>query len=327
MKGQAELADGTPGIEESIEVRLISVRYAARDTNLYEFARISGDPLPDASAGAHIDVQLQRGLVRQYSLVNPGPAPSSYIVGVKRDAASRGGSRYMHDTLKVGAILQVSTPRNNFALVEDAPHVVLIAGGIGITPIFAMVERLIAIGRPFEVHYAARSRADAAFIGELQRLDNVHFSFDEETGGKFLDMAGIVAGAPQGAHFYCCGPAPMLAAFEAATAAQPQACVHVEYFTAKSEAAAEGGYILELAKSGREIEVPAGKTILEVLMEAGIDVAYSCTEGICGACETRVISGTPDHRDSILTPQEQEAGKTMMICCSGSKSERLVLDL
>lgn len=311
----------------SLTVRLVSIRYAARDTSLFEFARESGGVLPAASAGAHIDLHLPYGMIRQYSLVNPGPAPASYIVGVKRDAASRGGSRYMHDQLRVGAMLNISQPRNNFALVEDAPFVILVAGGIGITPIYAMVERLKAIGRPFAVHYAARSREDAAFARELQDLKETQFSFDDETGGKFLDMAGIVSAAPAGAHFYCCGPAPMLAAFEQATAALERSQVHVEYFTAKAEAASEGGYILELARSGLELPVPSGKSILEVLMDAGVDVAYSCTEGICGACETRVISGKPDHRDSILTPQEQEASKTMMICCSGSRSERLVLDL
>lgn len=314
-------------VGRSIEVRLVSIRYAARDTNLYEFARASGGTLPAAEPGSHIDVNLRPDLSRQYSIINPSAAPDTYIVGVKRDASSRGGSRYMHDQLKVGAMLWISPPRNNFALVEDAPYVVLIAGGIGVTPIFAMAERLKHLGRPFELHYAARSREDAAFVSELETMPKAYFSFDDETGGQFLDLASIVAAAPEGAHFYCCGPAPMLAAFESATAILPLERVHVEYFTAKAEAAMEGGYIVELARSGVELVVPQGISILEVVTNAGIDVAYSCTEGICGACETRVISGTPDHRDSILTDQEREAGKTMMICCSGSKSERLVLDL
>ncbi len=155
----------------------------------------------------------------------------------------------------------------------------------------------------------------------------MRFNFDEDPGGALLDIAQTVRAAQPGAHLYCCGPLPMLAAFEAATAELPREQVHVEYFSAKEPPAVQGGFKVVLAKTGREFVVPPGKTILDTLLDAGLDVAYSCMEGVCGTCETKVIEGTPDHRDLILTGEEQAAGKVMMICCSGSKSERLVLDL
>jgi ferredoxin len=150
---------------------------------------------------------------------------------------------------------------------------------------------------------------------------------DDEAGGKVLDVATAIAEAPPDAHFYCCGPNPMLKAFEAAAASRPRDHVHVEYFTAKAEASTTGGFWVELARSGEEYFIPEGKKILEVLFDAGVDVDYSCELGICGACETRVISGIPEHRDSVLSAEEQDANEKVMICCCGSKTERLVLDM
>ena len=171
-----------------------------------------------------------------------------------------------------------------------------------------------------------------AFLETLKTLDpaRVHLHLDDEADGKFLDLKAIVAAAPENAHLYCCGPKPMLAAFEAAAAGRPKGHVHVEYFTAKDEktdAATIGGFWVELARSGEEYYIPEGKKVLEVLYEAGVDVDYSCELGICGACETRVISGIPEHHDSVLSEEEQAANDKVMICCCGCKSERLVLDL
>jgi ferredoxin-NADP reductase len=233
----------------------------------------------------------------------------------------------MHDQLRVGMRLFILPPRNNFPLKEDAELVVLIAGGIGITPIYCMVKRLIELKRPWELYYSCRSRMDTAFLDELTLHAQSHFHFDDEESGRFLQVAAIVEKLPRNAHLYCCGPAPMLAAFEAATANWPQDQVHVEYFTPKFAAAQEGGFIVELARSKRELVIPQGKSILQCVSEAGIQVPHSCEEGVCGACETRVISGIPDHRDTILTEQERNENATMMICCSGSKSPRLVLDI
>jgi ferredoxin-NADP reductase len=310
-----------------IEVRLSAIRYAARDTNLYEFTSLDGKPLPAYQPGAHIDVHLPNGVVRQYSLLEPEPQPHRYMIGVKRDPASRGGSRYVHDELRVGRALKISAPRNNFPLAEDARHVILFAGGIGITPIWCMVQRLEKLGRSWKLYYACRSRSDMAFLRALEAMASSTFHFDDEAGGKFLDVIGIVAAAPKDAHLYCCGPTPMLNAFEAATANWPRDQIHIEYFTPKQEPAKTGGFVVELARSGREFVIPEGKSILQVLLDAGVDVDYSCELGICGACEQRVISGTPEHRDAILTEEEQAANTKVMICCAGCKSERLVLDL
>lgn len=312
---------------QSIEAVLSCVRMAARDTNLYTFERPGRGPLPGAEPGAHIGVILPNGVERQYSLIHSGAELSEYTVGVKRDANSRGGSVFMHDQLRVGANIFIVPPRNNFPLQEDAEVVVLIAGGIGITPIYCMIERLVTLGRPWELYYSCRSRVDTAFLDELSQYPQVHFHFDDEEGGRFLNVAAIVEKLPKNAHLYCCGPAPMLAAFEAATAHWPPAQIHVEYFTPKFAAAQEGGFVVELARAKRELVIPPGKSILQAVREAGIQVPHSCEEGVCGACETRVISGIPDHRDTILTEQERKENATMMICCSGSKSPRLVLDI
>jgi ferredoxin-NADP reductase len=311
----------------TLDMRLIAIRYVARDTHLFEFAPLHGGPLPAAEPGAHIDIHLANGIVRSYSLTTPDSEPRSYTVGVKRDARSRGGSKYVFDAMKVGQTLKISEPRNNFELVENAGHVVLIAGGIGITPIWSMTQRLASLGRSFELHYSCRSRADMAFLDELQGMKRVHLHFDDESSGQFLDLGTIVAAAPKASHFYCCGPAPMLGAFESVTKGLPPEQVHVEYFTPREEKSLAGGFVVQLARSGREFAIPPGKSILEVLRAAGLELSYSCEEGVCGACETPLISGIPDHRDSVLNATERSANKVIMICCSGCKGDKLVLDL
>jgi len=322
----AQAATAAQTAEEVIDVRLTAIRYAARDTNMYEFTRVDGKPFPPYEPGAHIDLNLPNGIVRQYSLIEAEPDPHTYTIAVKRDPASRGGSRYVHDELHVGKTLTITGPRNNFPLVEDASHVILLAGGIGITPIWCMVQRLEKLGRSWKLYYACRSRADTAFLDALARKTPSQFHFDDEAGGV-LNVAAIAGAAPKDAHLYCCGPTPMLNAFESATANWPRDQVHVEYFTPKQEPAKTGGFIVELARSGKEFVIPEGKSILQVLLDAGVDVDYSCELGICGACEQRVISGIPEHRDSILTEEEQASNTKVMICCAGCKSERLVLDL
>jgi vanillate O-demethylase ferredoxin subunit len=226
----------------------------------------------------------------------------------------------------------VGAPRNNFPLAEDAPDSLLIAGGIGITPMLSMVTRLVSLGRAWTLHYCARTRADAAFLDKLDALGGmphgqVRLNFDHDPGGRMLDLAALVAAAPVGAHLYCCGPAPMLAAFEAATAGRLPQQVHVEHFTATEAPATAGGFTVVLAKSGREVFVAAGETILDAVLAAGIEAPHSCMEGVCGSCEASVIDGLPDHRDLVLSNAEKAANRSMMICCSGSKGARLTLDL
>lgn len=316
---------------ETLEVRVKSVTWEAGRINSYELTPLQGDALPAFTAGAHIDVHLPHGATRSYSLVNAQGETHRYVIGVALDAASAGGSRYVHEQVCAGAKLTISPPVNTFALAEAAQHSVLIAGGIGITPIWCMVQRLVALDREWQLHYSARTRHEAAFLGPLNALrsqgESVALNFDYEPGGKMLDLAAIVAAAPADAHLYCCGPTGMLEAFEQATKSRPPDRVHVEYFSAKEAPARAGGFTVVLAKSNRSVFVEEGKTILETLLDEGLDPAHSCMEGVCGTCETRVLEGVADHRDLVLTDAEKAAGKTMMICCSGAKTPKLVLDL
>ncbi len=313
--------------EPTRPLRLTAIRYAAAGIHLYEFADPDGRTLPAYAPGAHLDVHMPGGLMRQYSLARPWREGEGYLVGIKLDAATRGGSRFMHEGARVGQIFQVGGPRNHFPLTEDATSTVLIAGGIGVTPIWCMAQRLEELGAPFELHYAVRERADAAFIESLEQMaPKVKLHVDVEAGAV-LDVAGIVASSPEGAHLYCCGPTPMMDVFTSACSGRPAEHVHLEYFSAPPLEPIEGGFVVALKKTGQEFLVEPGSTILETLRAAGLTVPASCEQGVCGTCETRVLEGTPDHRDLLLTPAEKASGETMMICCSGSLTPRLVLDL
>ena len=256
-----------------------------------------------------------------------------YMIGVNLDRNSRGGSKYLHDAMEVGDVLTISPPRNHFALEEGAGHAVFIAGGIGITPIISMIERLVSLGRSWQLYYAARSRGEAAFIDRLRWLaasrddtkSTLHL--DDEARGDFLDIDDIVKHAPRQAHLYCCGPSPMLAAFERATATWPPEQLHVEFFLRAEPVANRGGFTVELRRSGISVQVPPGQSILDAVLAAGVPKDSSCREGICAVCETQVIEGIPDHKDLVLSKAERSANKSMMICCSGCKGDRLVLDL
>ncbi|MFC5695431.1 PDR/VanB family oxidoreductase [Pseudomonas sp. GCM10022186] len=279
--------------------------------------------------GAHIDLHLANGLVRSYSLLNSPEDSGRYVVGILRDRNSRGGSAYVHQNLRVGMQLQISPPRNLFQLDESAEHSVLVAGGIGITPIYCMLNRLRALGRSVELLYCARTRKEAAFVEELAASDaNIQLHFDDEKGGP-IDLEAFLAARPSTAHFYCCGPTPMIDAFENLCESLGHPNVHIERFAAapQAPAAPQGSYEVQLARSNKSIEVPSGKSLLDALLESGIEVDCSCREGVCGACETRVLEGEPEHRDGVLTKAEKAANQTMMVCVSGCKGARLVLDL
>ena len=310
-----------------LPAKLAFITKVADDTSLFGFMPAQGSVFPPADAGAHVDVYLLGGMVRQYSLVIDGQEPpGGYVIAVKKAPDSRGGSRALHEDTPVGTELELGLPRNLFPLVEDAPYSVLVAGGIGITPVWSMLHRLEALGRPFELHYACQTRASMAFAAELAERASVRLHIDEEAG-TLLDIAAICARAPAGTHLYCCGPVPMLGAFKAATSHLPPGQVHVEYFAATHDAATGGGYEVELARSGMALLVPPGQRIIDVVRAAGVNVLVSCEQGICGSCETRVISGVPDHRDEVLSDEEKAENQTMMICCSGSRGPKLVLDL
>lgn len=311
-----------------IEMRLTAIIYGSEGTNLFEFRMLDGSDVPPFSAGAHVDVHLPNGTIRQYSIASAQADRTRYLLGVKLEDKGRGGSRFLHNDVRAGHVLKIGVPRNNFALNEQAASSILIAGGIGITPILCMIDRLKTLGRDFHLHYAVRARAEALLAQVDEDDARVRLHVDSEHDGRFLDVAAIVAAAPADAELYCCGPAPMLDAFEAACATHPTARVHLERFSAPDNVAATGGaYTVELAKSNRSITVQPGQTLLQALTAAGLTIKVSCEQGICGTCETRVLAGTPDHRDMILSDEEKASNTSMMVCCSGSLGSTLVLDL
>jgi len=312
-----------------LDLRVEALRCEAERVISVELRRPDGCDLPAFTAGAHIDLYLPNRLVRSYSLVNSEADRARYLIAVALDRDSRGGSRWLHEALRVGDRLLVGAPQNDFALVEEARHSLLIAGGIGITPLWSMIQRLVALGRSWELVYGARTRGVAAFYAKLGALQAqgaaIEFAFDGEPGGAMPDVAALVARVAQGTELYCCGPRPMLDAFEAATQGRGRA--HVEYFKPKDAPAPIGGFTVRLARAGRSIAVPPGQSVLEALEIAGLTAPFSCREGLCGSCETVVLEGEPDHRDTVLSERERAANRTIMICCSGSKTDPLVLDL
>ncbi|AMO99626.1 2Fe-2S iron-sulfur cluster binding domain protein [Collimonas arenae] len=311
-----------------ISVRVQAMRYEAKGIVSVEMVAPDAAELPPFEAGAHIDLHLGNGIVRSYSLLNAPTERHRYVVGVLNDRNSRGGSRYVHEQLRVGSEMTISAPRNNFQLDEAASHSVLIAGGIGITPISCMLNHLRSQGKSAELLYCARSRAEAAFSAALLQQSGVAGHFDDEQGAP-PDLRAYLASKPKDAHFYCCGPTPMLNAFETLCAELDLPNVHIERFAATEnvEAVQSDEYVAELARSKKTISVPAGKSLLDALLDAGLDVEHSCREGVCGACETRVLEGEPEHRDGVLSKSERASNKMMMVCVSGCKGKRLVLDL
>ena len=310
------------------QLRLRSMTWAADGVLLLEWVHPAGAALPPFEAGAHLNLQLPNGLSRSYSLCNAPGETHRYCVAVGRDRNSRGGSRFVHEQLRPGALWPASAPANHFRLDETAPAFALMAGGIGVTPILAMARRLAALGKPVQMFYAVRSRDAAAFVDELAALvPALTLHIDSEAGGP-PDLAAWLGRLPSHTGAYCCGPAPMLDGFVAACGALGLADAHIERFAAPaSTGEVLAGCSVTLLRSGVELAVAPGTSILDALLAHGIDHPYSCKEGVCGTCETRVISGEIDHRDGVLSPAEQQRGDLMMICVSGCKGARLVLDI
>ncbi|WP_179402268.1 PDR/VanB family oxidoreductase [Burkholderia guangdongensis] len=314
-----------------LQARVRTLRYESERVVSIELVPVAGSTFPEFTAGSHVDLHLPNGISRSYSLLNSTSDSNRYVLGVLFDPNSRGGSRFVHEELRCGSVLTISTPRNHFELDETADETVLIAGGIGVTPILCMYRHLRARGKSARVVYCARSRNQAAFLDEFAALGgDVELWFDDEHGGQPFDLRQFFAAQPKDIHAYCCGPLPMLSAYEAACAACGIAHVHLERFAAvpATTSAPAGGYRVYLKRSDRTIEVPDGSPLLDALLAADIDCEYSCREGLCGACETVVLDGVPEHRDCVLSESEKAAGKTMMICVSGSRNGgKLVLDL
>lgn len=282
-----------------------------------------GEPLPVWEPGAHIDVVLGPGLERQYSLCGDPADRSAWRIAVLREPDGRGGSAHVHEQVGQGDKVRVRGPRNNFAL-EPAPRYRFVAGGIGITPILPMLAAAEAAGAEWTLLYGGRTRRSMAFGEELARYgDRVTIAPEDETG--LLDLPSVLDDVPEGTLVYCCGPGPLLDAVEERC---PSAVLRVERFRAKEqETGGDTGFEVELARSGRKLTVAPDVSVLDAVRDAGVEVLFSCTEGTCGTCETDVLDGTPEHRDSVLTPQERESGETMMICVSRCRGRRLVLDL
>lgn len=280
----------------------------------------AGEPLPRWEPGAHVDLVLRPGLVRQYSLCGDPAERSAMRLAVLLEPHGRGGSRYVHERLRTGDLVRVRGPRNNFLLVP-AKCYLFIAGGIGITPIAPM---LAAAHPDWRLVYGGRTRSSMAFAGELCRRygDRVSIRPQDETG--LLPLDSLLAEPDPDTAVYCCGPEALLAAVEERC---PPEILRVERFTSRPDVRARRAFEVELARSGRKVVVPDDRSILDVLEDAGVPVLSSCREGTCGSCETGVLDGIPDHRDSLLTPDERETGEVMMICVSRARGERLVLDL
>lgn len=308
-----------------------TLRLEGQNILSFELVHPRGEWLPEVNAGAHVDVHLPGGMVRSYSLAGDPADRKRWLLGVLRETNGKGGSRAMHERVRVGGTLRVSAPRNEFRLNHDAVHSVLLAGGIGVTPIKAMVHELRAAGKSFEVHYCARSQDNAAFVDELTALagDKLHWHFDGGDPTKGLDIKTLLAKPGLGTHVYFCGPAGFMGACEAATAHWDKGTVHREYFKAPVQEVQagneDGSFTVFLARSGQTITVEPDQTIVRAIELSGGRVPTSCMSGLCGTCKVNYLEGEVDHRDYILSDEEKQYCLTA--CVSRAKGATLSLDL
>lgn len=315
-----------------IEVIIRAMRLEAEGILGLELVAADGTDLPPFEAGAHIDLHLPNGLIRQYSLCNDPRERHRYRIAVLRDAASRGGSQAVHELLRIGQRLSISAPRNLFALDEQAPRSLLLAGGIGITPLLSMAWRLQALGADFALHQCVRSAKLAAFAERLASAPfaaRAHLHCDDGSTEQKLDLPALLAAEPADSQLYVCGPNGFMEYVLDTARAQGWAedRLHREYFAAPEAESGGGAFTLRIASSGLELQVPEDRTALEVLEDAGFDIPVSCGQGICGTCLTRVVDGQPEHRDLFLSDEEKARNDQFTPCCSRSRSACLVVDL
>lgn len=318
--------------DTKINVVVTATRKLAADIVGLDLQSPDGEALPAFSAGSHIDVFLPGGEIRQYSICNAPSETHRYSLGVLKEANGRGGSSAMH-ALRKGAALEISTPRNNFELAPSARKTLLLAGGIGITPILSMAYALHAKGADFELHYCTRNKSRTAFrqvLADAPFADSVVFHFDNGAEDQKFNMGMLAKSPAKDTHLYVCGPTGFMeAVLSNAGDAWPTAALHREYFTA--DTVETGGddrpFRIQISSTGDELEIPADKSIVEVLAEVGIEIPTSCEQGICGTCLTPVLQGTPDHRDLVLTEIEHADNDQMTLCCSRALTDVLVLDL
>jgi len=316
-----------------INVQIASKTLETPDICLLELARIDGGTLPAFSAGAHINLYLPGEIIRQYSLCNNPEESHRYQIAVLRDPESRGGSTTIHDRLNEGDEITIGEPRNLFPLDHKATRYLLIAGGIGITPILCLAERLCHMGKEFELHYCTRTSGETAFRERILASDfsdRVRFHHSRDANSNRLDTNELLATPDTGTHLYVCGPNPFMAHIldTARKHGWPESRLHREFFAAEAlDHEGDTSFEVELASSGAVIRIPENRSALEVLLEHDIDIPFACEEGICGTCATRVLGGEPDHRDAFMTPEEHAANEEFAPCCSRARSNRLVLDI
>lgn len=321
---------------EELELKVVEVTAEAPMVRSFRLEPANGGSLPGYSPGAHIRVKLPDGDERPYSLVNLDPSKETesgaddYRLGVRLEEESQGGSSFMHG-LKADDRLLATGPKNEFPLSEDtSAPVLLLAGGIGITPIAAMASELLRRRQDFRLHYSGRAQGSLAFLETLRALlgERLTEHYDDLSGGP-LDVEAVLAGANKEQHLYVCGPKPMIEAVQASARARgwPEEKIHFELFTPPAPKTGDRPFEIEIASTGETFTVPVGESIIQVLEAAGHDLIYDCQRGDCGICQTDVIAGEPDHRDVVLTDSEKEEGKVMQICVSRARSAKLVLDL
>lgn len=324
-------------------VRVRSITYEGEDINAYEVVDPEGRELPPFAPGSHIDLYFRDQRVRQYSLCGDPQERHHYVFAVQREPEGRGGSKAIFERVHVGRILTISEPRNNFPLRPEARRHLLLAGGIGVTPMMAMIHHLRRAGTEFTLHYCTRSPERTAFADQLRPLVKEGCALIHWDGGdpsRGLDIPATLREYRDGTHLYYCGPRGFMAAVAAASVHWPAGTTHCEYFTAPASETAtapgpEGpgdidgaigvGFQVRVASTGQTFDVPNDKSIVQVLREHGIEVPTSCESGLCGTCRTRYLEGQPEHRDYILDEREKET--EVLICCARSKSPLLVLDL
>ncbi|KAK46786.1 iron-sulfur protein [Caballeronia jiangsuensis] len=325
----------TDAHEHTLTLLVRQVRFEGRGINSYELVDPEGAQLPSFTAGAHIDIHLADGVVRQYSISNAPRERHRYVIAVLRDERGRGGSKALHDQLRVQDIVRVSRPRNNFHLVDGARRVLLIAGGIGVTPLKAMAHELDDAGIDYEMHYCAKDARSAAFAEEFEPMrasGRLHFHFDGGDPSAGLDIRDLLNTPREGEHVYYCGPGGFMKACADAAQHWPTGTVHFEHFKAPERAPGEqaandasDSFIVRIASTGQEIEVTKDESIAEALAAAGVAMETSCCAGLCGTCKVRYLQGEVEHNDCIMS--DEEKAEFLTACVSRATSKLLVLDL
>jgi vanillate O-demethylase ferredoxin subunit len=317
---------------ENLAVKVVRKAREAEGIASFELARVDGAPLPPFSAGSHIDVQLPGGLTRQYSLCNDSGEQHRYRIAVLRDPASRGGSVAMHDAVHEGDVIHISEPRNHFAL-HHAARSLLFAGGIGVTPLLCMAQRLAAIDADFTLHYCTRAPERTAFKDEIAAspfAGRVHFHYDSGPPSQKLNLQKVLAQPDPATALYVCGPTGFIGHVVDTAKANGWTTeqIHLEYFgAAPQDHSADAAFEVKIASTGKTYPVAAGQTVIQALQAHGVDILTSCEQGVCGTCITRVLEGEPDHRDLYFTDEEKAKNDQFTPCCSRSRSKVLVLDL